>query len=54
MAALAGSDHLSNATLLPREITHEGASLEGCDSFIVVADADQSRLLVSACPDATL
>ena len=44
---LRDSAHLANATLVSREITAEGVSLEGCDSYLVVADANQSRLLVS-------
>lgn len=47
LAALRSSTQLARASLSPREITQEIVSLEGCDSFILVADADQSRLLVS-------
>jgi hypothetical protein len=50
MEDLGRCEHLSDAMILPRHITHEGASLQGCDSFILVADADQSRLLVSHFP----
>lgn len=41
------SAHLAGATLVPRQITPAGVSLEGCDAFLVLADANQSRLLVS-------
>ena len=44
---LQSSEHLSGASLLPREITQGGCDVQGCDAFIVVGDADQSRLLVS-------
>jgi hypothetical protein len=46
LAFLQTSKHLCAAALESREIMHEGVSLDGCDAFIMVADADQSRLLV--------